>query len=133
MADDRVYMQCNICGKKLFLGKQLGWSAFYWENYGLITNPHSSPLEVRLNVFFGNHTHPESNSVSWNGDYSIVYESENNGEFDEKWSPHTMEKVVRCEDCKHYIKHDKRCGLLNHGVKTDFFCGWGERRDDADN
>lgn len=39
-------------------------------------------------------------------------------------------EVVRCKDCEYYIRHDKRCGLLNHGVKTDFFCAGGERRED---
>lgn len=37
-------------------------------------------------------------------------------------------EVVRCKDCEHYINHDKRCGLLNHGVPNEFFCKWGGRR-----
>ena len=43
-----------------------------------------------------------------------------------------LEYVVRCKDCKHYIKHDHRCGKLNHGVKTDFYCGFGERKETED-
>lgn len=43
-----------------------------------------------------------------------------------EWCP-----LVRCKDCKHYIKHDKRCGLLNHGMKVDDFCSEGERKDNA--
>lgn len=39
-------------------------------------------------------------------------------------------EIVRCRDCKHFINHDKRCGLLNHGMKDDDFCSKGERRDE---
>lgn len=38
--------------------------------------------------------------------------------------------VVRCKDCKNYVRHDHRCGRMNHGFKDDFFCAWGERRED---
>lgn len=38
-------------------------------------------------------------------------------------------EVVLCKDCKHYIKHDKRCGILNHGMKEVDFCSYGERRE----
>ena len=93
MADDRVYLQCNICGKKLFLGKQLGWSAFYWQNYGLINGDKKSPsLEYRLNKFFEDHFHPDADTEHWNGNYSIVYEIDNNGEFDSVWKPVAREK-----------------------------------------
>ena len=38
-------------------------------------------------------------------------------------------EVVRCEDCAHYIKHDKRCGMWNHGGIDPYgFCFLGERR-----
>lgn len=36
-------------------------------------------------------------------------------------------EVVRCKDCKNYVRHDHRCGRMNHGFKDDFFCSWGER------
>lgn len=40
-------------------------------------------------------------------------------------------QVVRCRDCVHYIKHDKRCGTWNHGgIVPDGFCSYGERRTD---
>lgn len=39
-------------------------------------------------------------------------------------------QVVRCKDCKNYVRHDHRCGRMNHGFKDDFFCAWGERRKD---
>ena len=35
--------------------------------------------------------------------------------------------VVRCGECKHYCRHDKRCKRLNHGVKIDFFCADGRK------
>lgn len=40
-------------------------------------------------------------------------------------------EVVRCRDCVHYIKHDKRCGIWNHGGIVPYgFCFLGERRAD---
>ena len=42
--------------------------------------------------------------------------------------------VVRCRDCVHYIKHDKRCGTWNHGGIVPYgFCFLGERRTDENN
>lgn len=38
-------------------------------------------------------------------------------------------ELVRCGNCAHYIRHDKRCGKLNHGVGTSFYCAYGERRE----
>ena len=39
--------------------------------------------------------------------------------------------VVRCRDCVHYIKHDYRCGIWNHGGIVPYgFCFLGERRTD---
>lgn len=35
--------------------------------------------------------------------------------------------VVKCKDCKNYVRHDHRCGRMNHGFDGDFFCSWGER------
>ena len=40
-------------------------------------------------------------------------------------------EVIRCKDCKHYIRHDKRCGYWNHGVKPDMWCCQAERREDG--
>lgn len=40
-------------------------------------------------------------------------------------------EIVRCKDCAHYIKHDKRCAVWNHGgIVTYGFCFLGERRTD---
>ncbi len=39
--------------------------------------------------------------------------------------------IVRCRECVHYIKHDKRCGIWNHGGIVPYgFCFLGERRTD---
>ena len=77
MADDRIYIQCNICGKKLFLGKQFAWGPFYWRNYAQINGEKNAPpLEEKLNTFYQEHYHPNSNVCKWNGNYSIVYEVE---------------------------------------------------------
>lgn len=42
-------------------------------------------------------------------------------------------EIVQCEECKHYIAHDKRCGYWNHGVFLDWWdewCSHGERREE---
>ena len=80
MADDRLYLQCNICGEKLYLGKQFGWCPFYYDSYG------KQSLEDRLNDFYSRHSH-FADVCKWYGNYSIVYESDNNGDMDEQWSP----------------------------------------------
>lgn len=38
-----------------------------------------------------------------------------------------QQDIIRCKDCKHYIRHDKRCGYWNHGVKTTMWCSQAER------
>jgi len=80
MADDRIYIKCNICGGKLFLGKQFGFGAFYWQNYGKMNGDEEAhPLEDRLNKFFEYHVHPEYSPENehWNGDFCIDYEWDN--------------------------------------------------------
>lgn len=129
MADDRVFIQCNVCGKKLFLGKQFGWEAFYWENYGKTNgDPNSPPLEDRLNEFFQEHVHLYSDKEHWNGNYSIVYESDNDGRFEDVWRSNDSVEVVRCKYCEW---HDK-CRYEQH-LGLEGFCSKGERREeDAD-
>ena len=39
-------------------------------------------------------------------------------------------EVVYCKDCRFYNTHDHRCVRMNHGFKDDFFCSWGERKDE---
>lgn len=103
MADDRIYMQCNICGEKLFLGKQFGWGAYFWENY------HNKSLEDSLNEFFGKHVHPGSDICRWNGNYSIVYETDQtNEEFNEAWMPYMrFEENEECEGCEGTVLCEK--------------------------
>ncbi len=47
-------------------------------------------------------------------------------------------KVVRCKDCKYYLKSNEECQLINtrlHFYETgnkwaeDSFCAWAERKD----
>lgn len=47
------------------------------------------------------------------------------------------EEVVRCKDCKHRDPEDHKCdsGALERAgcvfpVADDYFCSWGERRED---
>ena len=58
-------------------------------------------------------------------------------EQDEEWA-----KVVRCKDCKYYfadgceecvLMHAKSitASIMNKRWYSDFFCAWGERREDA--
>ena len=46
-------------------------------------------------------------------------------------------EIVRCKDCKYYLKSAEKCGLIDtrlHFYETDkiwtedCFCSWGERR-----
>lgn len=45
--------------------------------------------------------------------------------------PTVFPDIIHCEDCKHYIRHDKRCGYWNHGVKPTMWCSQAERREDG--
>lgn len=116
MANDRIYLQCNTCGKKLYLGKSYG-DGFYWTNYGKLNGSEdSAPLEDRLNVFFDEHIHPEVGPIEhWDGDYSIVYEADNIGDLDKKWElPHTKHG--------HWIKDRERliyqCSVCGAGFQN---------------
>lgn len=37
---------------------------------------------------------------------------------------------IVCICCKHYIRHDKRCGYWNHGVKQSDWCSYGKAKDE---
>lgn len=50
MANNRIYIRCNVCGEALFLGKQFG-EFFYWGNY----RQEDGDLEDQLNGFFQEH------------------------------------------------------------------------------
>lgn len=41
--------------------------------------------------------------------------------------PSVQPDVIRCKDCKWRIRHDKRCGYWNHGVKPTMWCSQAER------
>ena len=66
MANNRIFIKCNICGEKLFLGKSF-YDGFYYENYNDV------PLEDSLNDFYNKHTF--CNSDLSEGDFSIEYET----------------------------------------------------------
>lgn len=38
-------------------------------------------------------------------------------------------KPILCSHCKHYIRHDHRCGWWNHGVSNVDWCSYAERRE----
>lgn len=50
MANNRIYLRCNGCGKEFFLGKRFG-GGFYYENY----HKESGTLEKQLNKFYEEH------------------------------------------------------------------------------
>lgn len=45
--------------------------------------------------------------------------------------PSAQPDIITCGDCKWRIRHDKRCGYWNHGVKPDMWCSQAERREDG--
>ena len=63
-----------------------------------------------------------------NGEGSWTYNATAKAYIDAQ--PTIQPDIIHCEDCKHYIRHDKRCGYWNHGVKPDMWCSQAERRTD---
>ena len=113
MADDRIYMQCNICGKKLYMGEQFAWGPFYWYNYGEENNKRNKnnplwvkqderPFEDHLNEFFSEHHHPDADVCKWNGNFSIVYDEDDNSDldFDDVWKPYQFKRGGDCKECR---------------------------------
>ena len=43
--------------------------------------------------------------------------------------PSAQPDIITCGDCKRYIRHDKRCGYWNHGVKPTMWCSQAKRRE----
>lgn len=39
-------------------------------------------------------------------------------------------EIITCGDCKHWIRHDKRCGYWNHSVKPLDWCSYAVRKSD---
>ena len=71
MANNRIFIRCNVCGEKLFLGKSF-LNGFYYENYD------NSTLEDKINNFYNKHTYCNDNDSD--GDFDITYENENRTE-----------------------------------------------------
>lgn len=46
------------------------------------------------------------------------------------WKPSVQPEIIVCADCKHWKRHDRRCGYWNHGVKQLDWCCHAERRTD---
>ena len=62
-----------------------------------------------------------------NGEGSWTYNATAKAYIDAQ--PTIQPDIIHCEDCKHYIRHDKRCGYWNHGVKPTMWCSQAERRE----
>lgn len=71
MANNRIYLRCNGCGKTLFLGKSY-LSGYFYENYDRLRDPKSPSLERKLNEFYDEHTY--CGNARGDGDFSIEYE-----------------------------------------------------------
>lgn len=41
--------------------------------------------------------------------------------------PSAQPDIIACANCKHWIRHDRRCGFWNHGVKPLDWCCYAER------
>lgn len=57
--------------------------------------------------------------------------------YDDRLDECPLEEVVRCKDCRHRDPEDHKCdcGALERmgcvfPVADDYFCAWGERRED---
>lgn len=37
--------------------------------------------------------------------------------------------LVRCENCKAWLKDEQICAFHNHKMLSDDFCSWGEKKD----
>lgn len=119
MANNRIYLRCNECGEKLFLGKSF-LMGYYWTNYGKLNgDPNSPPLEDELNEFFIKHRYCGDNPTD--GDYSIDYETPINT---------VARKVVLCEECRYGIRRYGKylCGHWGDPEEREWndFCSKGE-------
>ena len=41
--------------------------------------------------------------------------------------PSAQPDIIACGDCKNWIRHDRRCGYWNHGVRAIDWCSYAER------
>lgn len=44
--------------------------------------------------------------------------------------PSAQPDIIACVNCKNWIRHDRRCGFWNHGVKPLNWCCYAERREE---
>lgn len=72
MANNRIYLKCNVCGKTLFLGKSY-LEGFFYTNYEQFRDPNPATLEIKLNNFYDEHAYCEGSHND--GDFSIEYEN----------------------------------------------------------
>ena len=114
MANNRIYLKCNICGDVLYLGKSFAMG-YYWENYGKINgDPNSPSLEDRLNKFFDEHTYCKNEGND--GDYSIEYEDPIRDYVD----------VVRCGRCQYWENQNSYCNRIGVTFCEKDYCSWGK-------
>lgn len=57
------------------------------------------------------------------------------GEIEDKYYP----ELIRCKDCKYYLKSNEECGLIKTRLRfyeedkwwaEDSFCAWAERKEE---
>lgn len=73
MANDRIYLKCNVCGALLYLGKSFA-QGFYYVNYDKERDSSAPSLDEKLNMFYDKHAFcGDSHS---DGDFSLIYESD---------------------------------------------------------
>lgn len=65
-------------------------------------------------------------------EYIVRIDDDAPDDFARAVSTEIVQELVRCGECKHYIRHDKRCTAWNHGVEKDGFCYKGERKGGED-
>lgn len=65
MANNRIYLRCNVCGEAIFLGKSFG-DGFYWVNY----KEDGEHLEDKLNAFYDKHKYCDQKKID-NAEYDI--------------------------------------------------------------
>ena len=68
--------------------------------------------------------------IKQNIDETLVDVAENRLENWFNELPSAQPDIIHCKDCKWHIRHDKRCGYWNHGVKPTMWCSQAERRTD---
>lgn len=69
MADNRMYLKCNLCGKCTMLAKRFGIT---WG-----TREYEYPMAIKIDKFFDKHELCLDSEENWEIDhYSLVYEND---------------------------------------------------------